>query len=56
MIVAATELLASHPAPSADEIRKALAGNLCMCTGYVSIVKAVTRASASHHGSAGGTS
>ena len=56
MIVAATELLASNPAPAPDEIREALAGNLCMCTGYVNIVRAVERASARHSGSAGGTS
>ena len=46
MIVAATELLASNPTPSSDEIREALAGNLCMCTGYVNIVKAVAAAGA----------
>ena len=44
MIVAATELLAARPAPSAEDIREALAGNLCMCTGYVNIVRAVERA------------
>jgi aerobic-type carbon monoxide dehydrogenase small subunit (CoxS/CutS family) len=41
MIAAATELLAANPAPSREEIREALAGNLCMCTGYVGIVRAV---------------
>jgi carbon-monoxide dehydrogenase small subunit len=46
MIVACTELLASTPAPTEDEIREALAGNLCMCTGYVNIVRAVQRAAA----------
>jgi aerobic-type carbon monoxide dehydrogenase small subunit (CoxS/CutS family) len=44
MIVLAHELLARTPAPSADEIREALAANLCMCTGYVAIVRAVARA------------
>jgi carbon-monoxide dehydrogenase small subunit len=44
MIVAATELLAADPHPSAEVIREALAGNLCMCTGYVNIVRAVERA------------
>jgi carbon-monoxide dehydrogenase small subunit len=44
MIAASTELLAATPAPSTGEIRDALAGNLCMCTGYVSIVRAVERA------------
>ncbi len=46
MIVAAHELLAENPAPTRDEIREALAGNLCMCTGYVNIVRAVERAAA----------
>jgi aerobic-type carbon monoxide dehydrogenase small subunit (CoxS/CutS family) len=44
MILTATELLASSPSPSEDEIREALSGNLCMCTGYVSIVRAVKQA------------
>ena len=44
MIVASTELLAATPAPDEAEIREALAGNLCMCTGYVNIVRAVTQA------------
>ena len=46
MIVTATELLRTNPAPSPDEIREALAGNLCMCTGYVNIVRAVAQAAA----------
>ncbi len=44
MIVASTELLAAAPAPSEAEVREALAGNLCMCTGYVNIVRAVLQA------------
>jgi aerobic carbon-monoxide dehydrogenase small subunit len=44
MIVVAHELLARNGAPSAEEIREALAGNLCMCTGYVNIVRAVALA------------
>jgi carbon-monoxide dehydrogenase small subunit len=44
MIVASTELLAATPAPDEAEIRDALAGNLCMCTGYVNIVRAVAEA------------
>ena len=44
MIVLAHELLARNPAPTTDEIREALAANLCMCTGYVTIVRAVARA------------
>jgi len=46
MVVATTELLESNPAPSEDEIREALGGNLCMCTGYVNIVRAVVQAAA----------
>ena len=44
MIVVAHELLARTAAPSVEEIREALAANLCMCTGYVNIVRAVARA------------
>ena len=50
MIVTATELLASNPAPAPDEIREALAGQLCMCTGYVNIVRAVAQAAATLRG------
>jgi carbon-monoxide dehydrogenase small subunit len=46
MIVVAHELLARTAAPTSEEIREALAGNLCMCTGYVNIVRAVARAAA----------
>ena len=41
MIMASHALLARNPDPSEEEIRKGLAGNLCMCTGYVQIVDAV---------------
>jgi carbon-monoxide dehydrogenase small subunit len=44
MIVASHELLADNPSPTETEIRDALSGNLCMCTGYVNIVRAVQRA------------
>ena len=47
MIVTTTELLAQEPAPSTEAIREAISGNLCMCTGYVNIVRAV-RAAASN--------
>jgi carbon-monoxide dehydrogenase small subunit len=46
MLAAAHELLAENPAPTPVEIREALAGNLCMCTGYVNIVRAVEQAAA----------
>jgi carbon-monoxide dehydrogenase small subunit len=44
MIVAATALLARNPNPTEEEIRKGLEGNLCRCTGYHNIVKAVQAA------------
>jgi carbon-monoxide dehydrogenase small subunit len=47
MILAALELLRDNADPSDEEIRVGLGGNLCMCTGYVNIVRAV-RAAASN--------
>jgi len=44
MILASHYLLHRDPDPTDDEIRKALAGNLCMCTGYMQIVEAVKAA------------
>ena len=41
LVVAAADLLARVPRPSDDEIREALSGNLCRCTGYVKIFDAV---------------
>jgi aerobic carbon-monoxide dehydrogenase small subunit len=41
LIVATADLLARNPAPSEDEIREALSGNLCRCTGYAKIFDAV---------------
>ena len=41
LIVATADLLARNPAPSEDEMREALSGNLCRCTGYQNIVNAV---------------
>jgi carbon-monoxide dehydrogenase small subunit len=41
MIMSATALLAVRPTPSEEEIRIALSGNLCRCTGYAKIVEAV---------------
>jgi carbon-monoxide dehydrogenase small subunit len=46
MILTVVELLARRPDPSEAEIRRALAGNLCRCTGYQNIVAAVERAAA----------
>jgi carbon-monoxide dehydrogenase small subunit len=44
MVLTAVHLLRETPDPSEPEIREALAGNLCMCTGYENIVRAVRRA------------
>ncbi len=46
MLLAARALLEATPRPSRDEIRAALAGNLCRCTGYSKIVEAVELAAA----------
>ncbi|MGW8269319.1 MAG: (2Fe-2S)-binding protein [Burkholderiales bacterium] len=46
MLVAAQALLASNPSPSDAEIREAIGGNLCRCTGYQQIVEAVRLAAA----------
>ncbi len=50
MIMRATELLANNPNPSEDEIRWGISGNLCRCTGYNNIVKAIQYASAKMRG------
>ena len=44
MIMAATDLLRDNPDPTDEEIREGLEGNLCRCTGYENIVRAVKRA------------
>jgi len=44
MIMQAKALLMKNPDPDEDEIRKAISGNLCRCTGYVNIVKAIKSA------------
>jgi carbon-monoxide dehydrogenase small subunit len=44
MILAAVELLRDNPNPTDEDVRVGLAGNLCMCTGYVNIVRAVRAA------------
>jgi len=44
MIMAAKELRDENPDPSEEEVREALRGNLCRCTGYKKIVEAVMRA------------
>jgi carbon-monoxide dehydrogenase small subunit len=44
MILSAKALLARNPNPTETEVRKAIAGNLCRCTGYVNVVKAILAA------------
>ena len=44
MLISAAALLEANASPSEDEIRAALAGNLCRCTGYQKIIAAVARA------------
>ncbi len=46
MMMTATELLSRNPNPSEPEVRDAIRGNLCRCTGYVNIVKAIQLAGA----------
>ncbi len=47
LVVATVDLLDSSPSPTDDEIREALSGNLCRCTGYAKIFDAVRLAAAS---------
>jgi aerobic-type carbon monoxide dehydrogenase small subunit (CoxS/CutS family) len=49
-LLAAKELLDKKPQPSRDEIREALSGNLCRCTGYIKIYEAVELAAARMRG------
>tara|TARA_R100000750_G_scaffold17798_1_gene11827 strand:- start:7041 stop:7205 length:165 start_codon:yes stop_codon:yes gene_type:complete len=44
MIMSARELLAGNAAPRREEIRDAISGNLCRCTGYQAIVEAISDA------------
>ena len=44
MLMTAKGLVAENPHPSEEEVRKAIAGNLCRCTGYVRIVRAILKA------------
>lgn len=53
MILTAAGLLAENPDPSEEEVRRALSGNLCRCTGYRQILDAVREAAAEMRGGAG---
>jgi aerobic carbon-monoxide dehydrogenase small subunit len=46
MLMTSVALLRKNPDPTEDEIRRGISGNLCRCTGYVNIVKAVQHAAA----------
>jgi carbon-monoxide dehydrogenase small subunit len=52
MMMTVTALLEQNPHPSEDEIRKAISGNVCRCTGYVNIIKAVHYAAKRRAGAA----
>jgi carbon-monoxide dehydrogenase small subunit len=45
MLMSATYLLSHTPQPSEEEIRRAIQGNICRCTGYVNVVKSIQAAS-----------
>jgi carbon-monoxide dehydrogenase small subunit len=48
MVLSAKALLDENPNPTEEEIQRGIAGNLCRCTGYLSIVRAIKAASDSH--------
>ena len=48
MLISAAALLAKQPNPTEEEVRIGLSGNLCRCTGYISIVEAVLDARAAY--------
>ena len=50
LVMATVDLLEHVPSPTDDEIREALSGNICRCTGYVKIVEAVLAAAATLRG------
>ncbi len=47
ILLSAVALLRKNPHPSEDEIRRAISGNLCRCTGYLNIIKAIQKVSQS---------
>ena len=54
MIMASIDLLEENPDPSEDEVREGIEGNLCRCTGYQNIVRAVQHAAGEMRGSGDG--
>jgi carbon-monoxide dehydrogenase small subunit len=55
MIMASVDLLRDNPNPTDEEVREGLSGNLCRCTGYQNIVRAVRAAAAAPAGSTAST-
>jgi len=53
MVMSATSLVATHPQPSEADVRAQLDGNLCRCTGYHNIVKAIVEGAAAMRSGAG---
>lgn len=49
MLMSAKALLDKNPNPSKEEIKRAISGNLCRCTGYVKIIKAIKLAASQNH-------
>ena len=52
MLMVSKALLAANPSPTEDEIRRGISGNLCRCTGYVNIVRAIQYGAAKMRGEA----
>src|ERR671935_106131 len=52
MMMTSCALLAANPSPTEDEIRRGISGNLCRCTGYVNIVRAIQYGAAKMRGEA----
>jgi carbon-monoxide dehydrogenase small subunit len=54
LIITARALLDTNPEPDEAEIREAISGNVCRCTGYVKIIQAIQRAAAEERAGAHG--
>ncbi len=54
MMMTSVALLARNPNPSEEQIRRAISGNLCRCTGYMNIVKAIQHAANTQRAATGG--
>jgi len=56
MMLVGSALLAEHPDPSDDDVRRAISGNICRCTGYMNIVAAIQAAAKASAGETAGAS